>query len=281
MEIVTRLEKLSKISWVIIGFLLIFVIGLIDYLTGFELAFSFFYVLPISLVAWFADRRIGLIASFVSAIIWFLADIYSGQIYSQPVIYYWNTAIRLAFFIIVTLLLTGLKKALEHEKNLSRSDSLTGAISSNYFYDLLQIEIDRSQRYQHPYTVAYFDLDNFKAVNDQFGHSEGDRVLCTIVNLTREKLRKTDIIARLGGDEFVILFPETDPSTAQMAISKIHQSLLTEMKKNNWPVTFSIGVITFLVSPGTTNELIKKTDSLMYSVKNNGKNSISYAVFDG
>ncbi|MFA4915140.1 MAG: GGDEF domain-containing protein [Syntrophales bacterium] len=106
------------------------------------------------------------------------------------------------------------------------------------------MEIERSQRHKHPFTVTYFDLDNFKTVNDRFGHSMGDNVLCTVVRYAKTHLRKMDIVARLGGDEFAFLLPETDQVQARVAISKIQISLLDEMYRNDWPVTFSIGVLT-------------------------------------
>lgn len=264
-----------------IGFFLIVVLGLLDFLTGYEASFSLFYLLPISLVVWFVGKRLGITASIVSATVWLIADFLSGHHYSHAIIYFWNTAIRFGFFIIVTLLLTELKKALEHEKNLSRIDRLTGATSADFFYDLLQAEINRFQRYKHPFTVAYVDLDNFKNVNDQFGHNMGDIVLRTVVSHTKNELRKTDIVARLGGDEFAMLFPETDQINAPIVISKIQQGLLNEMRKSNWPVTFSVGAITFNATPDTTNELIKMVDDLMYTVKHNGKNAISYSVYAG
>jgi diguanylate cyclase (GGDEF)-like protein len=274
-------EKWSKPIWVMMGFILIVGLGLLDFITGYEISFSLFYLLPISLVVWFAGKRFGIAASIVSAAVWLLADVLSGNHYSHAIIYFWNSAIRFGFFIIVTLLLTELKTALEHEKNLSRTDRLTGAMSMDFFYNLLQAEIYRFQRYKHTFTVAYVDLDNFKAVNDEFGHSVGDTVLRTVVNHVRNGLRKTDIVARLGGDEFAILLPETDQITAQVAMSKIQQSLLSEMKKSNWPETFSIGAITINASPGTANELIKLADNLMYTVKSNGKNAINYSVYAG
>jgi diguanylate cyclase (GGDEF)-like protein len=100
-----------------------------------------------------------------------------------------------------------------------------------------------------------------------------------VVNHTQNELRKTDIVARLGGDEFVILFPETDQINAQLVISKIQQGLLSEMRKSNLPVTFSVGAITFNATPDTTNELMKMVDELMYTVKHNGKNAIRYSVY--
>ncbi len=279
MKLVQSLEKRNKSFWTITGAILIAGVGVVDFLTGYEISFSLFYLLPISLVTWFAERRLGIVASITSAIVWLVVESTSRHPYSHTVIYFWNSAIRFGFFIIGTLLLSALKSALEHEKDLARIDNLTGAVNARFFAELVQMEIERSRRYNHPLSVAYLDLDNFKTVNDHFGHSTGDKVLYTVVKYAKNQLRKVDIVARLGGDEFAILLPETDQAEAQVAISKIQIELLDEMRRNNWPVTFSIGVLTCIEMPQTTDELIKKADNLMYSVKNGGKNSITYSSY--
>ena len=113
MNILASLEKQSKSLLVFAGFILIGIIGFIDYLTGYELAFSVFYVLPIFLVTWFTNQRLGLVTSVFSAIVWLVADIATGQTYSSPFIPLWNSFIRFAFFIIITILLSSLKSSLE------------------------------------------------------------------------------------------------------------------------------------------------------------------------
>ncbi len=281
MKIVVFLEKRSVFFWAITGIVLITVTGVVDFLTGYEIAFSLFYLFPVFLVTWFGGRSLGAVISVASALVWLLADFASGHPYSHPAIYYWNSAIRFGFFIIVTLLLSALKKAHEHEWELARTDNLTGAVNGRSFSELLQNEIDRSRRYRHPFTVVYIDLDDFKTVNDHFGHSEGDKVLYTIVKHAKSQLRKTDHVARLGGDEFAFLLPETDQAGAQISIPKIQTSLLDEMQRNNWPVTFSIGVLTCVCKPQTSDELVKRADGLMYSVKSNGKNGINYSIYGG
>jgi diguanylate cyclase (GGDEF)-like protein len=278
MNIIANPEKHGKPFWAITGLVLIAGIGCVDYLTGYEIAFSLFYLIPIFLVTWFAGRSLGVAASIMGAIVWLAADLASGHPYSSPAIYYWNTTIRFGFFIIVTLLLSALRKAHDQEMELARRDNLTGAVNGRFFSELVQLEINRSQRYGHPFTLAYIDLDNFKSVNDQFGHSMGDQVLSAIVKHARDHMRRTDVVARLGGDEFAFLLPETDQAAAQVAIEKIQTSLLDEMRRNNWPVTFSIGVLTCTNIPQTSDRLVKLADDLMYSVKNNGKNGIRYSV---
>jgi diguanylate cyclase (GGDEF)-like protein len=274
-------QNLSRSFWAGVGIVLIALVGIVDYLTGVEIAVSLFYLIPISLVVWFAGRGLGIMMSAVSAIVWFGADFLGGKIYSHALIPYWNGALELGFFLIVTLLLSTFKKQFDHEKQLARTDYLTGAVNSRFFLELSQTEISRSYRYQHPFTLVYLDVDDFKTVNDQLGHHVGDAVLHTVGSCILKHLRKTDVIARLGGDEFALLLPETEQQGAQAAISKVWQSLLDEMQKNNWPVTFSIGVMTYINSPQTADEMIKVADGLMYSVKNKGKNAIAYSVYGG
>ena len=281
MKTIDRLENWNKSVLVLVSLMLIIGLGLIDYFTGYEFSFSLFYVLPIALMVWFAGKWFGIYAAIISAIIWFLADVFSGNLYTLPAIFIWNTAIQFGFFLIVTLLLAALRSSLEREKKLSRTDGLTGAYSASFFTDSLQAEINRAKRYQHPFSLAYLDLDNFKSVNDQQGHAAGDTVLQTVVNHIQTNTRKTDLVTRLGGDEFAILFPETPHLAVKSALSKIEKSLNNEMRKFGWPVTFSIGVITFIESPDTANELIKMADDLMYTVKNNGKNAIVYSIYSG
>ena len=281
MKILANLEKQSKPLLVFTGLISIGIIGFIDYLAGYEYAFSVFYVLPIFLFTWFLNQQFGYMASIVSAIVWLVANIASGELYSNPFIPVWNILIRFTFFVIVTVILSTLKSSLQREQELSRIDHLTTVANSRYFHEIAQIEINRFQRYRHSFTIAYIDIDNFKSVNDQFGHDKGDFVLQIVAITFKKNVRKTDIVARLGGDEFALFFPETDQETARTILTKLHSTLLDEMRKNNWAITFSIGVVTCKVAPHTTNELIKMADELMYSVKSDGKNSVKYSIYAG
>jgi diguanylate cyclase (GGDEF)-like protein len=274
-------EKKNRTFWTIAGFALIGGVGVLDFLTGYELAFSLFYLIPVSLLAWLVSQRLGIMASVASACVWLAADVAAGSLYSKPFIYVWNTFVRLSFFIITAYLLSTLRRTLEYEKESARTDYLTGAANSRLFYDLVQMEIGRFQRYERPFTVAIFDLDNFKSVNDRFGHSVGDQVLRSVVGSTNKFLRKTDMIARLGGDEFALLLPETGQEPAGVVLAKIQGGLLEEMRQSNWPITFSIGVLTCNAAPPALDEVVRMTDDLMYSVKRKGKNAIRYSTYPG
>jgi diguanylate cyclase (GGDEF)-like protein len=281
MDVLASLQSGSKRFWVVAGFALIGAIGILDYLTGYELAFSLFYLIPICLITWITSRRMGVIASLASASVWLTADILAGSSYSHPLILAWNTLIRLSYFVFTTLLLSSLRGALERERELAGTDYLTGAVNSRLFYELVHTEIDRLQRYSRTFTLAYIDLDDFKTLNDRFGHSVGDRVLRMVVSSAKMHLRKTDVVARLGGDEFALLLPEADQEAARVVISKVLNGLSEETGQYAWPVTCSIGVVTCGAAPPATDELVKMADELMYSVKRARKNAAAYAVYTG
>ncbi len=177
----------------------------------------------------------------------------------------WNTLIRLAFFVIITYLLAALRTAMLRLAELSSVDELTGATNSRHFYAILENELRRLARYGHPLTLAYFDLDGFKTVNDSVGHLEGDAVLQAVVSTARANLRGSDVIARLGGDEFAMLFPETDQPSAEVVISKTRARLLEAMESGGWPVTFSIGAVVCHDAPEQSERLVKIADDLMYA----------------
>ena len=274
------LEKRSRSFWITTGILLVVLVALIDVLTGPEVSFALFYLAPIVLVTWFTGRPLGVVMSILSAIAWSIADAIQGTTYSHPLIRYWNTSTRLAFFLMATFFLP-LLQALEREKELARRDYLTGAANRLFFVELVNGELVRSQRYDRPFTIAFADIDNFKAVNDRFGHAVGDQLLCAVVARARANLRKSDIVARMGGDEFAFLMPETSPEAAHSAVTKLQSALVDEMLQNDWPVTLSIGALTCLSTPATIDELMKGVDALMYAAKKQGKNQAAFDVYDG
>ena len=270
----------SKTFFITIGTMLVMLMGCIDYLTGYEIAFSIFYLVPVAIVTWYAGRWYGILFSFASSLSWILADLMAGHIYSTPFITYWNTSVSLGFFLIVTFILSKLKAELERERKLAQTDFLTGIANSAYFDELVTWEINRCRRNMNPLTLAYIDCDNFKAVNDNSGHHAGNNLLRLVANTINNTIRETDMVARLGGDEFAILFPETGVEQANLVVLKIQNNLMKVMRKGEWPITFSIGVVTCIKSPDSVDELIGMADRLMYDAKNAGKSMIKHEVFE-
>jgi diguanylate cyclase (GGDEF)-like protein len=257
----------------------IFVFMVFDVATGPDLSFMVFYLLPILMAAWFSGRRIAYFITVSGAAAWIYADVVSHVSYSQPIVPYWNGTVKFCVFLIAAEIFSRLKETLQIEKDLARKDELTGAPNRRAFYEAAEIEIDRMHRYKHPFTLAYIDLDNFKSLNDGYGHQAGDRALRLIAAAVQRTIRSTDIFARIGGDEFVVLLAETGEDQARPVLEKVHAALNESMHSGGWPVTFSIGAMTYLRSPGDVDALVKKADDLMYGAKRDGKNRVNYGVW--
>jgi diguanylate cyclase (GGDEF)-like protein len=278
-SILDYLAKLPQSLVISVASLLVLLVGILNHLAGPEISSTIFYLIPIVLVTWFTRRSIGFIFSILSALTWLIADLTSGATLLNSDISYWNGVARLGSFFILTFILSALKNTLRQEKEFSRIDFLTGIRNRRYFIELVHMEIHRARRYEHPFTVVCIDLDNFKTVNDCFGHSTGDILLRLVARTIQQNIRVTDTVARLGGDEFAILLPETGRNVAEVILQKVQKINLEILRRHGWPVTLSIGVVTFTSPPSTVDETLRISDQLMYSAKNNGKNSIQYEVF--
>lgn len=273
-KIIEIFSPRSPAAIISFSFSFLLLLGWIDMATG-DYSLIVFYLVPVSLVAWFIGIRSGILFCVLSVAVRIIADESSTSFsFSHSILHYWNDLIEFLFLLIMSVLFYALRKNLDNEKELASRDPLTGALNRRSFFDLAEYEIKRSHRYGLPFTIAYIDLDNFKGINDQFGHRIGDQLLVTVVSTFRSNIRSTDILARFGGDEFVILLPETSREAASMFLDKMHSHLDLVMKQNGWPVSFSIGAATYPKAPATADEAIHKADELMYQVKNSGKSRL-------
>lgn len=272
------LESQPPLLTASLSFLLVLLVATIDHLIPQELTLSLLYVIPLLLAAWFTGERCGVVIAILSATLWMSTEL-SHPSSSSSWLLYWNMGMRLSFFLLINHLISALKGAYDREKRLARTDALTGITNRRYFTELLQAEVLRSRRYHYPLTVAYIDVDNFKAVNDQFGHGAGDLLLNLIAQCMHCQVRAIDVVGRLGGDEFAIMLPQTGPKQAQIVLPRVQQQLMQIVDHHGWPISFSIGVATFIRLPRTAKELVSQADYLMYNVKTRGKNRIEYEVY--
>ncbi|SCZ49389.1 GGDEF domain-containing protein [Thiohalomonas denitrificans] len=272
------MDRRSKAFIVLFCGTLGIVIALVDVATGPEISSAIFYALPISLCAWYVGRWPGVFMAVASAVLWYSADISAGAPYSHGAIPVWNALTRLGFFLILVFLLSAFQNRLKDEQKRAVTDPLTAVANSRAFYEAAEQEFVRSRRYHHPFSIAFIDLDNFKHINDAFGHAAGDVLLQRAAWIMRDQTRGTDVVARLGGDEFVILFIETGAEAARQAVSDLREKLLAAMKEAGWPVTFSIGVLTYQSPPTDVREMVNQADQLMYTVKKSGKDGCAHAL---
>jgi len=259
---------------------IVLLIGWVRLLTGPEFAFSLLYLLPIVAATWLIGPRWGILVSVVSTFSWLFADLSMIDRFSNFTIPLINEAFRLMVFLFIVWMITRHKKLLETQRELAMMDPLTGVANRRAFLQLARTEIDRSRRYNHPFSVMVMDIDDFKRINDHFGHHTGDRLLNTVAETLKTHVRAIDIVARFGGDEFVALLVKTEETAAARIARKLQRQLLGIMQENQWQVTFSIGLATYHSSPDSVDETIKAADELMYHVKHNGKDNIRQAVIE-
>jgi diguanylate cyclase (GGDEF)-like protein len=231
------------------------------------LSFAVLYLVPISFFTWFIGLRSGIATAIASAFVLLSFDLSHGT-RAHP---YWDTLMNLGMFIFIVFILSEVRALYERERDLSRTDALTGLLNRRAFLEALERESARHRRFPRPLTLAYLDVDNFKGINDAQGHVAGDKLLIAAAQVMTSSVRDVDSVGRLGGDEFAILMPETDADASRVAMAKVH-ARLRQATSDSCPVTFSIGVMTFEKVPETAEEMIRLADELMYSVKQSGKN---------
>ena len=195
-----------------------------------------------------------------------------------PAIGIWNCITRFGTLFLIASLISRLHVGLLRERRLARTDSLTGAANARTFYEVAGNETGRASRTSQPLTLAYLDLDNFKKLNDTFGHAAGDQALVQVVDTIRLNIRGSDLLARLGGDEFALLLPDTGTDGAVGLLARLQGLVAHAMADRGWPVTVSIGAVTFLCPEWDVDLMIRRVDTLLYQAKSKGKSRLEHAV---
>jgi diguanylate cyclase (GGDEF)-like protein len=273
-------SQMSQAQVTTLALVLTAVVAAVDRWLVHETFLSVFYLVPIAIAAWHANFRAGLALCLVSSAIMVALDLPMDPGIPSRLASVWNGAAHLAFFCIVAYLLSQQKKHFEEEKTLGRTDYLTGVLNRRAFLEQFQYLLNLATRLRSPITIAYIDVDDFKAINDGHGHDTGDQVLKTVASAIKNFCRRTDLIARLGGDEFAIVFPDTGQEAAQIIIEKIHDAIQTT-SSGPVHVSCSVGVVTFVRLPESIEIAIQIADELMYSVKTKGKNATAFSIVDG
>ena len=257
--------------------------GVVDFVTPPDLSVTAFYIFSVLIVSWSCGRT----WAFAFAIVTFLVQsglglaqgLPSGPPSSGFVYFVISNVNRLFTFVLVVHLTTKLRALYDRESHTARVDDLTGAHNRKGFREVLDSEIVRHRRNGNPLCVLYIDCDDFKVINDRFGHGEGDLLLKTIASTARAAVRRSDTVGRLGGDEFAVIFPETKGVDALVVAAKLHDVLGSTAGRNSWPVSFSFGVGSFSTMPTSADDAMKFADSVMYQAKGAGKDRTYWAEF--
>lgn len=282
MPSIDQRSTFTHIFGFIISIVSIVLIGYLDYILDPAYSLPALYVIPTIITMWYINIRLSIIISIVSAITQGINNYFDADYFSTAYACYTFVTIRFLVLVILISCAMRFKYALMQERLLSRMDQLCDILNSRAFSEIITIELERYRRHRHPLSIVYIDIDNFKTINDLYGHSIGDNLLKIFSTVLKNNVRTIDTVARLGGDEFSILLPETSADATHQLMIRIQSTLLEKMRQQQWSVTFSIGIVTCTdSSPLTADALIRLADEQMYRVKRHGKNNIQLTVYSG
>ncbi len=257
-----------------------------DYITGPDIGFSLFYLIPVVVAGRQAPRVAAVALACAAALGWQIAD---TAWHGPTVISVWNGLTRLGIFLGAAFLMSRLREdqrrlaelnrqlqeGLALEQRLARTDALTSLANSRMFRDEVQRALARARRDGGPVTIAYLDLDNFKALNDRYGHAEGDEILKDVASGLASVIREGDLAARLGGDEFALLLQ----GCGHEALEAIGSRLLAQVEAvasryPDVPFGATIGFAECAPPASDPDAAIRAADRAMYAAKFKGKNRI-------
>jgi diguanylate cyclase (GGDEF)-like protein len=162
-------------------------------------------------------------------------------------------------------------------RKLAETDALTGLYNQRYFHDTLRREVTRAHRYERNLALIVFDLDDFKAVNDEVGHLAGDRVLAQAADRLREAVRSVDVASRIGGDEFAVILPESSADDGEQLYRRVHNSMRgVALGPEGHSLHLSAGIAE-LEHGDTAASIFERADAALYRAKDHGKDRADIA----
>jgi len=269
-----RLSGCPKNSKIAACFVLLGLVAALDFATGIEISVSAFYPIPAVLMAWVAGRRAAVSLAAMAALTQLAIRIAGEPALSIRPVFFWNALMELGVYAGLALALGALRDAHARESLLARRDPLTGAANRRAFFERAELEFQRVRRLGGAsLSLAYLDLDEFKAVNDRFGHEAGDAVLRLVASTIQERIRNTDLLARLGGDEFAVLLVGADEAQTQVVLDDLRQQLSERLNRARGNVTVSVGAVSLRGEFSSLDEVMAEVDRLMYSAKGRVKDA--------
>lgn len=271
--------------WLASCVLTVLCVGLADFATGRDVTLILFYLAPIGFATWFVGLRGGIGLAVLSAAVSTGADTLQELRFPSlagplpPAVVAWNCAVQLGTFVSLVLVLSALRSRLEGEELLARTDALTRIPNRRAFFEVVALEIERARRTRRPVALAFFDVDDFKDVNDRLGHAQGDALLVALAQTLRAATRTVDSVARLGGDEFALLLPEVPPAELEPLLARVRAAVLADLARRGWSVGLSMGAAVFVTPPASADELVARADALMYAAKREAKGSVRIGTY--
>lgn len=261
--------------WILGALVLLALCAAADAMIPSPYSLDFLYMVPALLVAWHAGYRGGVLLAVLAGEARGIVRgvTFPGEL--EPLLVGLETTTIMVGLWTAAFLLQTIRDQRDSSTTAARKDVLTGLNNRMAFLEAVEHEVERAAG---PISVAYLDLDGFKAVNDTHGHAVGDEVLRIVANVIRTSIRAEDVPARFGGDEFALLLPETDPDVAPRIAERVRSEIEDRMRAFERDVTCSVGMVTSTRPGPTTEELLRHADDLMYEVKREGKNALRQLV---
>lgn len=246
-------------------------IGYADYRTGADFEFYVFYSLPVIV----SSIYLGLVRSMwivlLSIFAWMATDHYLFRCHDSIAAVLFNGSMRAAILLFIACFISNIKSTLELEANRSRYDPLTMLYNRLGFNEIANKMLMVAKRKSFSTCLAYIDIDDFKKVNDLFGHNAGDELLRRVGNCMKMSFREEDVVARIGGDEFAVFLTGLNETDATKCIERSMKKLMASVKEEALDVGFSVGVVTFKTNNYLLGDMLSVADDLMYQVKQSGK----------
>ncbi len=271
LEVVEKVDQRLAAALVVSG---LAAAGVVDFVTGIEIRVFPLYFLSLALAAWRFGVLGASLAPIAATIVWGVSNWGAGLQYSSQHIWIVNGISQTVGFATVVLLTRWARVLLDHERSVSRTDSLTGLANARGFRSSVESVLAVCRRKGRPLAIAYIDIDNFKCVNDRFGHARGDSLLRDVAHVLRSTFRATDTVARVGGDEFVVCIPEASQAEVATVLERVHLALGSVFPFKECAVSASIGVSFWEAPPDDIDAMMSTADQVMYAVKNGGKNRV-------
>ena len=255
-------------------------VGAVDYYYGEPGSLWLLHLPVVMTLAWRFGMRAASVFAIAILLSWLLANESAANSVQLSADNWWETVSRFAALMLSASLTVGIRNSRVQQKKSADTDALTGLRNWKSFLQCAEAELNRGRRANRPVTLAFLDCDRFKQINDTLGHLVGDELLKTVASTLKSGTRNYDIAARWAGDEFVLLLPDTDEQAARVVVERVRDQLSSAMKQHEWPVTFSIGVITCRALPESATEMIREADQLMYEVKRESRGAARFKTLD-
>lgn len=245
------------------------------------------FIVPVFLTVLFGKKKITGVITIINTILLVFSAVHSAKA-SDSVYFYLNVAVAFALMVAVNLIgnilieynkansdyiFASYRTQLTLNKQVC-SDSLTGLYNQKTFQSLLKDSMEKAKAQKHPMSLTIIDLDDFKEINDTFGHLEGDQVLLYFTNLLKEQCENVEAyVSRYGGDEFAIIFPDASKELAYLRLEALRKRCrqVPQTKIRSGGISFSAGIAHYMEGDMNETLLFHQADSALYRAKENGK----------